>query len=444
MKLPLLTVLFWTGCFGVMTAVGQVPVDIEPIQAPFEMPVLERPSFPGRTLSITSTGAKPSVLCTQAIQKAIDKLAAKGGGTVVIPQGEWLTGRLILRSNINLRLEEGAELHFSGEIKDYLPVVRTRNEGVDILSLGAMIYACEAENIALTGSGKLVSPDTGCELYLRQEGGVEETLEGVPLEQRVFDGADQTKIFLPVFFGPVDCKNILVEGVSFEQSVFWNIAPTYCKNIIIRNICVKSYGHGRTDGIDIDSSVNALIEYVDLDCGDDCIALKAGRGNDGTDRNRPTENVVIRHCTLKRSVGGVAIGSETAGKIRNVYAYDCMMENPQTAFLIKTRRPRGGGGENLYFEQIHIRSCKTVVSIDMLGSARFVGDWAERFPARPVGKLTPSFRDISFKGIVVDSCSVLMKAIGLPESPIENVTLQDIQSPNGQMRLQDIGRITFQ
>ena len=135
-------------------AVAQsIPSDIEAVVAPFDMPKLSRPVIPDRTLSIVKTGARQEVLSTEHIQKAIDRLSQKGGGTVVIPEGKWLTGRIVLRSNICLRLEKGAELHFSGDIKDYLPVVLSRNEGIDVYSLGAMIYAADAENIAITGLG---------------------------------------------------------------------------------------------------------------------------------------------------------------------------------------------------------------------------------------------------------------------------------------------------
>lgn len=424
------------------TSYAQMPEEIEPIRAPFEMPQLTRPGFPDMRLSIEKTGARQGRLSTAAIQKAIDRVAGKGGGTVVVPAGSWLTGRIELKSNVELLVEEGAELHFSGEIKDYLPVVATRNEGVDIYSLGAMIYANGAENIALTGRGRLIGPEYDCEISRRQEGGVSPEVEKVPVEERVFDGSDGAKVFMPVFFGPMNCRNVLVEGVSFERSIFWNIVPTYCENIIIRGVSVSSHGHGRTDGIDIDSSVNALIEYTTLDCGDDCFTLKSGRGNDGVDRARPTRNVVIRHCTVKRGVGGITVGSETAAGVYNVYAHDVVMEEPNSPFYFKTRRPRGGGGGNYTFERIRIKSSRhAAVLFDMLGSRKWVGELADRLPERPVGKLTPSFRDITLKDVVIENSPALIQAKGLPESPIENVTLENVRSNTWAMTLQDVGTI---
>ena len=422
----------------------QLPAEIEPVNAPFEMPDMNRPVFPNRSLSIAKTGAKQNKLSTTAIQKAIDRISAQGGGTVIVPKGSWLSGRLTLKDNVNLQIEEGAELHFSGEIKDYLPVVATRNEGVDIYSMGAMIYANGAENIAITGRGKLVAPARDCEMMKQAMGGVPESLQEMTMEERVFDGRDGGKVCLPQFIGPINCENIFIEGITLEKSIFWNIVPVYCDHIIIRGVTVSSHGMGRTDGIDIDSSVNALIEYTSLDCGDDCFTLKAGRGMDGVRRARPTENVVIRHCRVKRGVGGVTMGSETAAMIRNVYMHDCVMESPQFGFYFKTRRPRGGGGENMWFERIHIiRSTKEAFCWDMLGSATYVGSAAQRHPAPAVNELTPAFRNIFVKDVQVDACRDLVKATGLPESPVENVVFENIQSTNRNIRLQDVGKFEF-
>lgn len=433
--------------FAAMTGLNaqnwHMPEEIELIEAPFEMQQLQRPVFPDRKIYINKAGARQGRLSTAAIQKAIDKLAQQGGGMVVVPQGKWLTGRLTLKSNVCLQIDEGAELHFSGDLKDYQPAVPTRDEGIDLHSLGAMIYANGAENIGLVGKGKLVAPGYDCEISQMVTKGVDENIAQMPEEERVFDGRQNGgEIFLPLFFGPIHCKNILVEGLTFEKSIFWNIAPTYCENIIIRGITVNSYGRGRTDGIDIDSSVNALIEYTTLDCGDDCFTLKAGRGKDGVDKNRPTENVVIRHCLVKRGVGGIAVGSETAAMIRNVYAKDLTMQEAKMPLYFKTRRPRGGGGENFWLEDVRINKCqRAAIYFDMLGSPVYVGKLAERHPTPAVNELTPVFRNITLKNVTIDECPMLLKATGLPESPIEGLVLENVKAPNMLMKLQDVGTI---
>jgi Endopolygalacturonase len=441
-------------------ASAQCPAEIEPIKAPFDMPQLQRPVFPARKVVIKKG---------QNIQAAIDKLAKKGGGTVVVPKGKWHTGRIILKSNICLQVDEGAELCFSGDVKDYLPVVPCRNEGVDIYGPGAMIYADGAENIAVVGKGKLVAPSRDCELLKLTMAGIPEAVQAMPLKERVFDGTIPTERYgfearspktmqtsagerhlgtlcLPVFFGPMNSRNVLLEGVTLEGSIFWNIVPVYCENIIIRGVTVSSAGIARTDGIDIDSSRNALIEYTTLDCGDDCFTLKAGRGMDGLLKARPTENVVIRHCTAKRGAGGLTVGSETAAGIRNVYMYDVTIENPKYGIYFKTRLPRGGGGENLWFENVRMVHPKTrAIYWDMLGSATYVGKLAERFNKDNNPKLTPYFRNIHFDGLTVEHCTDFVKAIGLPESPVENVTFKNVSSPAcKKVTLQDVGTFVIE
>lgn len=438
---------------------ARMPKDIEPIVAPFEMPQLQRPQFPKR--SVTLKKAKD-------IQRNIDALAKKGGGTLIVPKGVWQTGRIVLKSNVCLHLQEGAELHFSGDVKDYLPAVPCRNEGVDIYGPGAMIYADGAENIAVTGQGKLVAPNRDCELLQLTMAGIPESVQTMPLQNRIFDGSLPTSRFdfkvpegksaeatangryagtlcLPVFFGPMNSKNVLIEGVTLEKSVFWNIVPVYCENVIIRGVKVESAGIARTDGIDIDSSVNALIEYTYLDCGDDCFTLKAGRGMDGVLKARPTENVVIRHCYADHGAGGLTIGSETAAGVRNVYMYDVTIGQPKYGIYFKTRRPRGGGGENLWFENVRMIKPKTrAIYWDMLGSATYVGKLAERFNRDNDPRLTPWFRNISFKNVTIDQCSDFIKAIGLPESPVENVTFENVTSGGAQnITLQDVGKFNF-
>ena len=418
-----------------------MPESIEPVAAPFPMPELSRPQFRADTTWVEMDSGG---LSTESIQTAIDSMGRRGGGTVVIPAGVWTTGRITLKSNVELHLSDGAELRFSGYIKDYLPAVFTRDDGVEVYSLGACIYANGQENIALTGRGKIIGPTTDCEIFTRNEGMMIDGVEKKPLAERVFDDKGGQGVFLPKTFAPINCKNVLIEGVTLERGLYWNIVPQYCENVIIRGVTVSSFGHGRTDGIDIDSSVNSLIEYTTLDCGDDCFTLKAGRGDDGVDRARPTENVVIRHCTVKRGVGGITIGSETAGMVRNVYATDVTMEAPKFPIYIKTRRPRGGGCDNIWLEKLHIKSYSgTAINFDMLGSRRWVGNLADRLPARPIGKLTPKFANLTFKDVTIDECKTLINAKGLPEQPIENLTLDNVKAPTMRMTLQDVGKITI-
>ncbi|MCM1162839.1 MAG: glycoside hydrolase family 28 protein [Muribaculaceae bacterium] len=381
--------------------------------------MMPEPTFPDRSVSIAKSGAKEGRLSTAAIQKAIDRVSAKGGGTVTVPPGSWLTGRLMLKDNVNLHLTEGAVLEFSENREDYLPDVSSRYEGTDVLSAGAMIYACDAVNIAVTGKGHLKAPS-------RQSAMARE------------------KHNLPTFIGPVRCKGVLIEDATLDGSIFWNIAPVYSSHIIIRGVTVNSYGHTRTDGIDIDSSTDVLIENTTLDCGDDCFTLKAGRGEEAVELGRPTENVVIRNCRVKRGVGGITIGTETAGFIRNIYVENVVMENPRMPLYFKTRRPRGGGAENVVIRNVRVDSTPgAAIQIDMLGNPAWVGQLASRLPAQPVGKLTPRFSNIHIDSLEVGECRELIKAKGLPEMPVEDMTVTNVRSANKNVILQDIGTLTI-
>ena len=405
-----------------------MPDTIAPIKAPFLMPQLERPSFPSRTVIVKM---KRKGVSTKNIQQAIDQLAAKGGGTVVIPRGKWLSGRVVLRSNINLRLDAGCELHFSGRIRDYQPAVFTRDEGIEIYSLGAFIYACDATNIAVTGQGKIVGPSTECEIYRRNHDfclNIENIVGQKPLEQRHYDGIRSQEVFLPKTIAPIRCKNVLVEGVTLEQGLYWNVVPQYCENVIIRGVTVNSFGHGRTDGIDIESSKNVLVEYCSLDCQDDCYTMKSGRGWDGLRVNRPTENVVIRHSLALRGAGGIVCGTEIAGGVKNVFMTDCVFDGTDQAFRFKTLRTRGGGVDGVYVQRVRARVLRSALYVNMLGSVKWGGELARRYPARRVNGFTPNFRNIIIHDVEVDHCAQLVDIQALPERPVKNVFLGNVKA----------------
>ena len=439
------------------------PAEIAPIGATFEgMPQLQRPAFPERTISIRKTKGN--------IQRAIDQLAKRGGGHVIVPAGDWKSGRITLRDNIDLHLEAGASIHFSDKVEDYQPAVFTRNEGVELYSLGALIYANGARNIAVTGAGfdadgkplsRLIGPGKENDIYASRMNGlvVEDFINlNSPVEERIFDGtslprtvlgpkllandsllqANEHAIFLPMFFAPVNCQNVLLEGVEFEEPLFWNITPVYCDSVSIRGCAVNSYG-GRTDGIDIESTRNVLIEYCTLACGDDCFTLKAGRAEDGLRVGRPTENVVIRYCLAERGPGGVTFGSETAGMIRKVYMHDCVFTSPSNGFYFKSRRNRGGGGEDLTFRRIRMKSPGRAFYFDMLGSTFYVGELANRLPVRPITPLTPVFRRITMDQVLVESCKELILLKGLPESPVEDLTISHLEATtrDRDLKIQD-------
>lgn len=403
--------------------------EIGPIVAPFEMPQLKRPEIPHRRFDIRDFGAQEGGLVKniRAIQTAIEKAARAGGGIVVIPEGKWLTGPIRLDDTINLYLSKGAELLFSQDFSDYLPVVFSRHEGIECYKYSSFIYAEGKSNLAVTGEGVLNGQ--GKPWWGFKEKNIEKLLyemgsKGVPVKERIFDGKDGRQL-RPAFFQPIRCKNILVEGVTFKDGAFWTITPTYCENVIVRNVKIiteSEYGHvPNGDGVDPSSSKNVLIENCEFDTGDDCIAIKAGRDRDGLRVGIPSENIVIRNCRGLRGHGGIVIGSETSGGARNVYAVDCKYTGTDRIVRIKTARGRGGIIENMWFRDLHGENIKQeAIHLNML----YTGS---RFPAQPVTESTPQIRNINLAGITCASGNTFaVEMLGLPEMPIENVTIDSV------------------
>jgi len=424
-----------------------LPDTIAPVEAPFPMPEFRQPQFPGFVVKITDHGAREHALATKPIQAAIDTVSSKGGGTVIVPAGKWLTGRISLKSHVNLTITEGAEVTFSGDVADYRPAVFTRNEGVEVMSLGALIYANGQTNIAVTGKGRLIGPPRDCSIHkqVMKTSVIENFIAAkTPVKERIYEGHNGGPIFLPMFISPINCKNVYIEGVTLERTAFWNIVPVYCDGVIIRGVTVHSVGIPRGDGIDIESSRNVLIEYSTLNCGDDCFTMKAGRGDDGLRVNRPTENVVVRHCLAKKGHGGITLGSETAGTIRNLYLHDCVFDGTGVGIRFKTRRPRGGGCDNVILERIRMDLTGTAITADMLGSRMYVGELADRLPARPINKLTPAFKNVTVKDIIVENAGEFVKITGIPESPFSNFQLENADvNCNKLMRISDAKSFSF-
>jgi polygalacturonase len=320
-----------------------------------------------------------------AIRQAIGQCASEGGGRVLVPAGTYrVDGPIHLLSNINLHIAEGATLKFSTEPAHYLPVVRTRWEGVDCYNYSALIYAYEQENIAITGSGTLDGQAengvwwdwSGAERYGWQEGMPSQadsmsrprlygwnTME-VPVEERVLGEGTHLR---PNFIQPFKCKNILIDSVTIRNSPMWVMHPVLSENVTVQNVKVISHGPN-SDGCDPESCKNVLIKNCYFDTGDDCIALKSGRNQDGRNSGRPIENVVVQDCEMKDGHGGVVIGSEVSGGARNIFAENCKMDSPnlERAIRVKTNKVRGGTIENLYFRNIEVGEVKeAVVRVNM-------------------------------------------------------------------------------
>lgn len=336
------------------------------------------PTFPKRDFSITSYGAVPGSDATTAIQKTIEACHLAGGGRVVVPPGTWNTGAIHLRSNVNLHISRGATLLFSFDLARY-PIVFTRWEGVECMNFSPFIYAFEQENIAVTGEGTL---DGGATLetwwgWNRKNGGkpplqraardklIAMGEANVPVEQRVFGPGSWLR---PNFIQPYRCKNVLIEGVTILHSPMWEVHPVLCENVTVRGLAIHSHGTNN-DGCDPESCRNVLIENCVFDTGDDCIAIKSGRNGDGRRVAVPTENVIVRNCVMKDGHGGVVLGSECTGGIRNVFVENCEMDSPHLdrALRFKNNAVRGGVLENVFMRNVRIgRVAEAVLTIDLL------------------------------------------------------------------------------
>jgi polygalacturonase len=392
---------------------------IAPISAPFPMPSLQRPAFADRVVNITDHGAKPGgeVKNTAAFAAAIQAVAEAGGGRVLVPAGVWLTGPIHLRSHIDLHLSEGAVVKFSDVMEDYLPPVFVRSGGIELYNYSPLIYARGCEDIAITGPGRLDGNAAAWWDWKSRE--TRESFAmgaaGVPVEKRVF-GTREAAI-RPSFIGLVECKNILLEGFTIGGGPNWTIHSIYSENIIVRRVNVDTDGPNN-DGLDPDSCRNVLVEYCNFSTGDDCVVLKSGYDQDGRRVGRPTENVVMRHCTSKRGHGGLVIGSEMSGSVRNVYMHDCDFEGTDRVLRIKSRPGRGGVVENVWVRDVTARDLqREVVILNM--------DYSSD-PNAPVDNFPPTFRNIHVSRVNAVGAPVAIRITGLKDSPIQDLLFEDI------------------
>lgn len=383
---------------------------------------IKAPKFPNRVFDITRYGAKQGSAndSTPAIRKAIETCAAAGGGRVVVPAGEFSTGAIHLKSRVNLHLEEGATLFFSNDPKQYLPLVYTRFEGTECMNYSPLIYAWEQTGIAVTGLGVLdgqadrthwwdwKARDSSRALVAMGE-------KDVPVAERVFG---EGQFLRPNFFQPYRSANILIEGVSIRNSPMWELNPVLCHNVTVRGVKISSHGPNN-DGCDPESSRDVLVEQCVFDTGDDCIAIKSGRNRDGRRINVPAENIVVRDCTMKDGHGGVSLGSEGSGGIRNIFVDKCRMDSPHLnyAMRIKTNTFRGGVTENVYFTNTTVGQ----VSDSVLEVTYFYPEGDDREGRG--GPFKPVVRNVTLEHITSQKSKRAVNFRGYENAPITGIRL---------------------
>jgi unsaturated rhamnogalacturonyl hydrolase len=452
---------------GAYTPPPPPPPEAEPVQEPPPAPTpqpptgwaelesilarIQPPKFPDRQCTITDHGAVAGGKqdATQAIADAIAKCSAEGGGRVLVPPGVFLTGAIHLKSNIELHVSDGATLQFSTDPKSYLPLVLTRWEGIECMNYSPLIYAIDVENVAVTGKGTLDGAASKENWWKWAKKGPnklsmaspaakhmnEMSEKGVPVAERTFGEGSYLR---PNFVQFYRSRNILVEDVTLLRSPMWEIHPVLSENVTVRGIKIVSHGPNN-DGCNPDSSTDVLIENALFDVGDDCIAIKSGRNDDGRRVGKRVENIIVRNSVMKDGHAGVAIGSEIAAGANNIFIENNKMDSPnlERALRLKSNARRGGVIENIYMRNIQVGEVsEAMLTIDFL------------YEEGDKGKFPPTARNIqienvtthkaprlffiqSFKGATIDNISV-------KDSVFSNVTATEVLSHVGAISLHNV------
>ena len=400
-----------------------------PVKAPFQMEPIKEYVYPNRNFSVVDFGAVKGGIAdnTKSIAAAIDACHKAGGGRVVIPEGEWLTGSVHLKSNVNLYLSENAVLCFTDNPSDYLPAVMTSWEGMECYNYSPLVYAIGCENVAITGKGMLKPKmNTWKVWFARPEAHLNALKElytmastDVPVEKRQMAVGENNLRPHLIHFNR--CRNVLLDGFKIRESPFWTIHIYMCNGGIARNLDVKAHGHNN-DGIDLEMTRNFLVEDCTFDQGDDAVVIKAGRNQDAWRLNTPCENIVIRNCQILKGHTLLGIGSEISGGIRNIYMHDCTAPNSvMRLFFVKTNHRRGGFIENVYMKNVQAGTAQRVLEID----TEVLYQWKDLVP-------TYEERITRIDGIYMDkvtceSADAIYELKGDAKLPVKNVTIKNVK-----------------
>jgi polygalacturonase len=428
------------------------------------LPAIREPSFKKDTFDIKSYGAiqDPVKLNTSAINEAIADCSKKGGGVVLISAGYWLTGPIVLKSNVNLHIHRAAILQFTADFDQY-PLVEGNFEGHPAARCQSPISGADLENIAITGSGiidasgdawRMLAKDRVPDAEWKKKvaaGGVlnPEKTTWYPSERSLKGSKTKDpgvlKLGIPLstfndikdFLRPnmlvlTRCKKILLEGPSFQNSPAWCLHTLLCEDLTLRDVHVRNPWYAANgDGIDLESCRNVLVEGSTFDAGDDGICIKSGRDEEGRRRGKPTENVIIRNDIVYRAHGGFVIGSEMSGGARNIFVSDCSFLGTDIGLRFKTVRGRGGIVEKIFVKNISMKDIvHQAVFLDMYyfskapSIADTYGKTSPEIP--PVTEATPRFRNIHISNIVCDGAEEGIFVRGLPEMQIKDIYLENM------------------
>jgi polygalacturonase len=421
--------------------------EVQQILSRIKAPPFRNEDFDIRRFGAVSGSEKPG---TDAIRAAIKACSQAGGGRVVVPPGVFLTGAVHLESNVNLYISRDATLKFSRDPKDY-PIVFTRFESTECMNFSPFIYAWEKQNIAVTGPGTLdgqADAEHWWPLRKRQAATagqgtpqddrkrlVEMGNNNVPVKDRFFGEGHTLR---PNFVQPYRCQNVLLEDFTVVNSPMWELNPVLCKNVTVRNVTIDSHGPNN-DGCDPECSEDVLITDCVFSTGDDCIAIKSGRNTDGRRVNVPCSNVVIQNCVMKDGHGGVSIGSEVSGGIRNVFIENCQMSSPhlERGLRIKTNSYRGGVIDNIHFSHITIGEvAQAAVEVDFFYEEGKGGPFKPDVKNIYVSDVTSKkskygiflrgFEDAPITGVNISRCKFDNAANANLFQNVASVSLQDV------------------
>ena len=428
---------------------------------PFDMPVVQRPSFPDYQVDIRDFGAKADgeTLNTEAINNAIKAVSEKGGGKVVIPEGLWLTGPVVLQNNVNLHVEKNALVLFSGDA-DLYPLVRTSFEGLDMLRCQSPVSAMNAENIAITGYGVLDGSgdswrpvkrnkmtdgqwksllksggvvDESGKVWYTNEGALKASILTGSKEKREISDSEwegMKRWLRPVLLSIVKSKRVLLEGVTFRNSPSWCLHPLSCEDLTLNGVKVFNPWYSQNgDALDVESCKNVVVTNSLFDAGDDAICIKSGKDADGRRRGEPCENVLVKNNTVLHGHGGFVVGSEMSGGVRNVYVADCTFIGTDVGLRFKSTRGRGGVVENVYVDNINMIN---IPGDALIADLYYAVKDAPGAPVPAVTEETPSFKNIHISNISCKGAGRAMFLNGLPEMPIENFSVRNMRITDAQ------------
>ena len=431
-----------------------------------KQPVIQKTSFKKDSFFITKYGAKPDgvTLNTASINSAIDACSKKGGGVVVVPTGMWLTGPVVLKSNVNLHLQRNAVLQFTKDLSQY-SLVEGNWEGLPQMRNQSPISANGAANIAITGFGIIDGGGDAWRMVKKEKmtesqwkklvagGGVlsddkkiwyptESSKKGAAYKnpgalssEKTLSFYQEVKDFLrPNLLVLTKCNRILLEGVTFQNSPAWCLHPLMSENIVIRNISVKNPWYAQNgDGLDLESCKNVLVENSVFDVGDDGICIKSGRDAEGRKRGMPTQDVMVRNCTVYAAHGGFVVGSEMSGGAKNIWVDNCTFIGTDIGIRFKTTRGRGGVVENIHINNITMRDIiGEAILFDMYYAAQdpipAAGEKREppKVETKPVTEETPQFRNIYINNVVANGAEKAIFVRGLPEMNVKNIVMQNL------------------